>query len=294
MPKQPDEIVEVDVIEAVKDETTAIESLAPEPLSPAEQKLRESLEQEIKEAFYRAGQALLQIREKKLYRSTHSTFEAYCAETFGFTRRYPYYLMEAATIVENLKQCERGVHILPTNEFQIRPLAALSAEEQAEAWLEALERSDGKAPSHNLVKAVVKEKKETEKEFICPITVGQACLIKRTSSHPDISGWGFVISSDEKETKVELWNGSTQIVSTQSVTELTYDKKALNRLKKLKNRLGVLAACDSLEEPGKMLLDYFGHRQSQEELTHLEAALLSVLEREYLRRDKASKISKEV
>ena len=286
MPKQPDEIVEVDVIEAVKDETTAIESLVPESLSPAEQKLRESLEQEIKGAFYRAGQALLQIREKKLYRSTHSTFEAYCAETFGFTRRYPYYLMEAATIVENLKQCERAVHILPTNEFQIRPLAALSAEEQAEAWLEALERSEGKAPSHNLVKAVVKEKKETEKGLISPITAGQACLIKRTSSCPDISGWGVVMASDEKETKVELWNGSTQIVSTQSVTELTYDKKGLNRLKKLKTRLSALAACDSLEEPGKMLLDYFGHRQSQEELTYLEATLLSVLEREYLKRDK--------
>ena len=289
MPNQPDEIVQVDVIEDVKDETSAIESLAPEPLSPAEQKLREELEQEIKEAFYRAGQALLQIREKKLYRSTHSTFEAYCAETFGFTRRYPYYLMEAATIVENLKQCERAVHILPTNEFQIRPLAALSAEEQAEAWLEALERSDGKAPSHNLVKAVVKEKKETEKGFLSPVTAGQACLIKRTSSQPNISsGWGFVMASDEKETTVELWNGSTQIVSTQLVTELAHDQKALNRLKKLKNRLSALAACDSLEESGKMLLDYFGHRQSQEELTHLEAALLSVLEREYLKRDKAS------
>ena len=96
------------------------------------------------------------------------------------------------------------------------------------------------------------------------------------------------MASDEKETTVELWNGSTQIVSTQLVTELAHDQKALNRLKKLKNRLSALAACDSLEESGKMLLDYFGHRQSQEELTHLEAALLSVLEREYLKRDKAS------
>ncbi|HET7037948.1 MAG TPA: hypothetical protein VFI42_19905, partial [Thermomicrobiaceae bacterium] len=35
--------------------------------------------------FMEVGQALAEIRDARLYRETHTTFEAYCRERWGFT-----------------------------------------------------------------------------------------------------------------------------------------------------------------------------------------------------------------
>ncbi|MDZ8140390.1 MAG: hypothetical protein RM049_34720 [Nostoc sp. DedQUE04] len=80
----------------------------------------------------------MKLRNHRLYRSTHKTFEDYCRERFGFSRRQPYHLMEAAVIFDNLvAKCERNVHILPTNEWQVRLLAKLDPDIQPEAWQQA-------------------------------------------------------------------------------------------------------------------------------------------------------------
>ncbi|MEH2241026.1 hypothetical protein [Nostoc sp.] len=53
--------------------------------------------------------------DRRLYRSTHGTFEEYCRDRFGYSRRQPYLLMEAAVIFDNLlENCDRSDHILPT------------------------------------------------------------------------------------------------------------------------------------------------------------------------------------
>jgi hypothetical protein len=41
-----------------------------------------------------AGDALREIRDSRLYRATHTSFEAYCTERFGFSRSTAYRLME--------------------------------------------------------------------------------------------------------------------------------------------------------------------------------------------------------
>ena len=46
-----------------------------EPLTEEEQKLRLSLEQNVKTAFYRSGLALIELNRLRLYRSTHLSFE---------------------------------------------------------------------------------------------------------------------------------------------------------------------------------------------------------------------------
>ena len=46
-----------------------------EPLTEEEQKLRLSLEQDVKTAFYRSGLALIELNRLRLYRSTHLSFE---------------------------------------------------------------------------------------------------------------------------------------------------------------------------------------------------------------------------
>ncbi|MGK7897738.1 MAG: hypothetical protein AB4372_30005 [Xenococcus sp. (in: cyanobacteria)] len=89
-----------------------------EPLTLEEESERLRLERQVEREFYQAGLALQKLRDKKLYRSTHKTFQEYCQDRFGFTKRSAYYLIDAVKIVDNLKKCEPLVHILPTSERQ--------------------------------------------------------------------------------------------------------------------------------------------------------------------------------
>ncbi len=130
-----------------------------EPLTLEEENERLRLERQVEKAFYQAGLALQTLRDQKLYRSTHKTFQEYCQDRFGFTKRSAYYLINAVEIVDNLKKCEPMVHILPTNERQCRPLKSLKPEQQGEAWNKAVERAQGKVPSGKIVKEVVHQLK---------------------------------------------------------------------------------------------------------------------------------------
>ena len=100
------------------------------------------------------------LRDKKLYRSTHKTFQEYCQDRFGFTRRSAYYLIDAVKIVDNLKKCEPMVHILPTNERQCRSLKSLKPEQQRKVWNQAVAKANGKVPSGKIVTEIVNQLKK--------------------------------------------------------------------------------------------------------------------------------------
>ena len=70
-------------------------------LTDEEQKERERLEKIVEKSFYSAGKALKDLRDKKLYRDQYPTFEEYCRVRFGFQRRHPYQLINAAAVVDN-------------------------------------------------------------------------------------------------------------------------------------------------------------------------------------------------
>lgn len=137
-----------------------------EELTLDEQRERHRLELKVQRAFYEAGTGLRDLRDKRLYRSTHKTFEDYCFDRFGFARRRPYQLIEAVSVVDNLctnssqngndeNLCTNCTQILPTNEGQVRPLTKLHPEEQRAAWQQAIDLADGKVPTGRIVKGVV-------------------------------------------------------------------------------------------------------------------------------------------
>jgi hypothetical protein len=140
-----EQIVEVDPVEAV--EAIVVEEaiivaeeagdlLAEEPteLSEEEQKERERLEKQIVDSFYQAGVALRELRDKKLFRSIHRTFEEYAKDILGFTRIRLYQLMGAAQVYENIREnVNAPLTSLPPTEYQCRPLVKLTQEEQVEA-----------------------------------------------------------------------------------------------------------------------------------------------------------------
>ncbi len=148
-----------------------------EELTEDEEKERHRLERKVERAFYEAGTALRGLRDKKLYRSTHRTFEEYCYERFGMQRAYPYRLMDAASVVDNLSPIG---DILPTTESQCRPLARLEINNQCEVWQQAVEEAGGRVPTGRIVKDIVerlKEKPLVKASDFCQI--GDAFILTR-------------------------------------------------------------------------------------------------------------------
>ena len=130
-------------------------------LSEAEQAERDNLECAVEQAFFIAGKALKILRDKRLYRETHPTFESYVRERFNYTRANAYNLINAAEVVENLK-CQQFVDknkstILPTKESQCRPLAKLSPEQQRQVWRTAVEKTKNRVPSARIIKEIINQ-----------------------------------------------------------------------------------------------------------------------------------------
>ena len=88
-------------------------------LSESERAERDALENTIQQAFYIAGQNLKILRDKRLYRETHNSFNSYVKERFDFSRRAADYLIASADVMENLK---REQFVLITNVLQLKVL----------------------------------------------------------------------------------------------------------------------------------------------------------------------------
>lgn len=104
--------------------------------------------------FIEVGNALLAIRDGRLYRESHSTFEDYCRERWGWERAHAYRLMTGAETAARLSPI--GDIPQPTAETQVRPLTRLPAEDQPDAWREAVEESGGNVPTQATVERIVR------------------------------------------------------------------------------------------------------------------------------------------
>lgn len=52
--------------------------------------------------FVAVGNALLEIRDRRLYRQNFRTFEAYCRDRWGMNRFYAHRIIDAAEVANNL------------------------------------------------------------------------------------------------------------------------------------------------------------------------------------------------
>lgn len=108
-------------------------------LATGEQKRLDELEATISAGltgFSEAGAALREIRDSKLYRATHSTFEAYCQDAWGLTHQNANRLIRSSTVAELISP----IGLIPS-ESVARELAPLAAkpEELVGAWQRAVE-----------------------------------------------------------------------------------------------------------------------------------------------------------
>ena len=122
--------------------------------------LEATVERSLK-AFWEIGQALRQIRDRRLYRQDFSTFEDYCTNRWEMSRRWAYQLIEAATVYENVRH---GAQILPANERQVRPLTALPSQEQPRAWAQAVSTApNGKLTAFHVARVVEEHQKKNSR-----------------------------------------------------------------------------------------------------------------------------------
>lgn len=91
-------------------------------MTPGETRHLQALERRVAaglQSFREVGEALLEIRDKRLFRMTHTSFDLYCSERWGIERSRAYQLMGAAQVYEALPEGDRKFIV---NEVQAREL----------------------------------------------------------------------------------------------------------------------------------------------------------------------------
>lgn len=257
-----------------------------EELTEEELASRHRLELQVERAFCQAGVALRELRDRKLYRSTHQTFEEYCRERFGFERRHPYRLIEAAAVMDNLcpnrTQNESSLsqkRILPTKLEQVRPLVSLKPEQQREVWQQAVEQVDGKVPSGRIVKSIVerlKEKPLTKATDCCQ--VGDVFTLT-TLQGPErkYNGCSCVAIAVNNFTVVVDIHEGTLAVKPDNLKPID-EPDVRRQLPELLKRIRRLRDCGLLDRCAYTVLESLGQ---QTYLTEVEEGLLSWLENHY-------------
>lgn len=253
-----------------------------DPLTIEEEKARFSLERKVERAFYEAGTALRELRDRRLYRSTHVTFEEYCRERFDFTRRRPYQLIEAAQIYDNLiDKCEPMVPVLPTKEGQVRPLSELNTDEQPIAWEAAVKQAGGKVPTGRIVKDVVKRMKDNNPKPI-PFQVGEICQIM-TKDNPELRGkggcWCIIKDIYKLSCQVNTWDNK-YILRSENLKSLGYSPEECKQMENINIRMTMLHETGNLDEAALWVLNGLAKLKTPH-LTDLEEKLLVLLENEY-------------
>jgi hypothetical protein len=276
--------------------TITVTAAEVEELSETEERDRLHLERRVERAFFEAGKALAELRDRRLYRSTHSTFEEYCKDRFGFERRHPYRLIEAAGVVDNLiKMCPNWtqneikddpatVHsdqlqILPTSEGQVRPMTKLEPQEQQEVWLRAVEVAGGKVPTGRIVKDLVQRIMERTQ---VPNTyqIGEVCQIL-VKDNPELRGkggsWAIVSAVNDFSCTVKMWDGE-YAVGLQHLKSYNYLPAECEQMREICDRISRVYS-SGLEESVQKFLEMLG-KLNRAYLTDLEEKLLKVLELE--------------
>ncbi|MEJ6487753.1 hypothetical protein N0Y54_42045 [Nostoc punctiforme UO1] len=277
------------------------------------------LERKVERAFFEAGKALAQLRDRRLYRSTHRTFEEYCRDRFGYTHRRVNYLIAGSVVFDNIvtgTNCsqneevdETGTNcsqneevdktgtncsqneevdknrpnpsrILPTNEGQVRPLAKLEPQQQVKVWQRAVHEAGGKVPSARIVTDVVQRIMERTK-VPNSYQIGEVCQIL-VKDNPELRGKGgcwAIVSAVNDFSCSVRMWDGEYTVGLQHFKYYDYLPAECEQMQVICDRINRVYS-SGLEETVKTLLQSLG-KLNRPYLTTVEEKLLTLLESEY-------------
>ncbi len=115
-----------------------------------------------------AGAALQEIRDRQLFRATHSTFDAFLKDRWNFSLQHAHRIIAAAAVARNVAPTGET----PRSERLARPLTTLEPAAQIEAWSEAraMAANDPVRPEH-VREAVAKRRGKTPAKSAKPIRI---------------------------------------------------------------------------------------------------------------------------
>jgi hypothetical protein len=252
-----------------------------EELSPSEESERLHLERLVERSFYTAGKALQRLRDLRLYRNTHRSFDAYVKERFGYGKNNANMKILASGVVDELeKMTTNGGLILPTSERQVRPLTVLEPEEQRAAWREAVELAGGGVPPSRVVFDVVQRIRE-KNPVPNPFRVGEVCQII-VKDNPELRGkggcWGIIKEVCDFSCTLATWDSEYQL-RPEHLKSLELTEFECKRMEDIGARMSDLYEKE-LEEAALGILNKLA-RIDRSYLTELEEKLLSLLEKQY-------------
>jgi hypothetical protein len=108
------------------------------------------------QSWIEVGEALIEIRDSRLYRIEAKTFEEYCQSRFKMSRQHANRLISSAPIARSL---ETTVSI---SEKAVREIAKVAPEKRQEVFQKATESASGHVPTARVIKQVVEEVSKKE------------------------------------------------------------------------------------------------------------------------------------
>lgn len=256
-------------------EEAAVEVL--EELTEEEASERHRLELKVERAFFEAGVALREIRDRRLYRSTHKTFEDYVKQRFGYSRVSAHYKIAAASVVENL--LTNGEQILPTSERQVRDIIKHSPESQCFIWSQGIEEAGGQVPTSRIVKGIVerlKSKPLVLAQDFCQ--VGDMFILTLLVEEQRKYNRCWAIAKDVSGINVNVdVHDTTLIVKPENLKPID-SPDARRQLPQILKRIRRLRNCGLLDRGAHNVLEDLGRHIY---LTPVEEGLLQWLENHY-------------
>ena len=245
---------------------------------------RHFLELKIERAFYEAGCALRELRDRRLYRSTHKKFEEYCRDRFNYSRDAAYLKIAAAIVYDNIQKFlpTNGRQIpMPTNERQLRDLAKANFEPevQAAAWLQGVEKAGGKVPSGNIVKGIVERLKKKPLFFATDFCqIGDVFTLTRLEgTERKYNGcWAIAVNLNDFTVEVDV-HDTTLNVKPENLNRID-SPEVHHQLPQICKRISRLRSCRILDRCAYIVLESLGR---QTYLTTVEEGLLQWLEKYY-------------
>ncbi len=204
--------------------------------------------------FVEVGQALMEIRDRRLYREQYETFEDYCRERWGWERAHAYRLIDSAQVAKLLSP----IGDKPKNEAQARELVPLLRQDEAkviEVWRELREQY-GEEVTAARVKNLVSKRLER-------IVRERQAQQKPTDPAPTLPPTVDLRLGDFREVLADIPDSSVDLI----FTDPPYPAEYLPLWKDL----AVFAA--RVLKPGRLLVAYSGQYHLPTIMTSLEARL---------------------
>jgi len=230
-----------------------------EKLSAEERKRLTQCNKVIAEAFtscWGAGQALLEVRDSKLYREDFKTFEEYVQLTFQIERAHAYRLMSAFEIKQGIEKRSPAMAKLLTSESQARELAGVPMEKRVNLLRDV---AKGGGP---VTASAIRAKADTSEEQVSD------SIEEKVSPRGDKTGFSsrgtMTAGPAEKEAEKKVPKDELGRVIPEAVLPLWNRQQEIQDLMTLASKLRTALKAGQ----GDVL---FGEVHNQESVSHLDA-----------------------